>query len=156
LSYSSTFNEFLSHSGKLFANVCICSFLHAALWFNQQGRNEGGKGGAIPRTPNHSGVAEILHGAPNDCGGAKKSQQCHKHLLQYSIFASERPQVLLALDAIYPRYAPINQEISSVKKLIHSLLCCKTTMQINCGLTNCTGNSPETSFSFSVWTLVKS
>jgi len=25
----------------LFANVNICSFLHAALWFNQQGRNEG-------------------------------------------------------------------------------------------------------------------
>jgi len=39
------------------------------------------------------GDAEILRGAPNDCGGAKKSQQCHKHFLQYSTFASERPQV---------------------------------------------------------------
>jgi len=45
----------LSHSGKLFANVNICSFLHAALWFNQQGQ-----GGAITRSPNHSGGAEIL------------------------------------------------------------------------------------------------
>jgi len=38
------FNAFLSHSGKLFANVNICSFLHAALWFNQQGGNEGARG----------------------------------------------------------------------------------------------------------------
>jgi len=29
------FNAFLSHNGKFFANVCICSFLHVALWFNQ-------------------------------------------------------------------------------------------------------------------------
>ena len=47
-------------------------------------------------------------------------------------------------------------EISSVKKPIHSLLCCKTPMQTNCGLSNCTGNSPETGFSFSFWSLVKS
>jgi len=33
--------KFLLHRGKLFANVNICSFLHAALWFNQQGRNKG-------------------------------------------------------------------------------------------------------------------
>jgi len=26
-------------------------------------------------------------------GGAEKSQRCHKHFLQYSKFASERPQV---------------------------------------------------------------
>jgi len=51
---------------------------------------------------------------------------------------------------------PINLEISSVKKPIHSLLCCKTTVQTNCGLTNCTGNSPETGFSFSFWRFVKS
>jgi len=71
----------MSHSGKLFADVYICSFLHAASWFSQQGRNEGGKGGTIPRAPNHSGGAEILRGAPNDCGGAKKSKQCHNHCL---------------------------------------------------------------------------
>jgi len=41
-------------------------------------------------------------------------------------------------------------------ELIHSPLCCKTTMQTNCGLTNCTGSSPETVFSFSFWRLVKS
>ena len=43
---------------------------------------------------------------------------------------------------------------SSVKESIHSLLCCKITMQTNCGLTNFTGNSPETGFSFSFWRLV--
>jgi len=39
-----------------------------------------GQGGAITWAPNH-------------CGGAKKSQQCHTYLLQYSTFASRRPQV---------------------------------------------------------------
>ena len=39
-----------------------------------QGRNEGGKGGIIPRAPNHCGVAE-------------KSQQRHKYFLQNSTFA---------------------------------------------------------------------
>jgi len=33
-----------------------------------QGRNDGGKGGAIPRAPNHCG-------SPNGCGGAKVSRQ---------------------------------------------------------------------------------
>jgi len=51
---------------------------------------------------------------------------------------------------------PCNLEISTVKKPIHSLLCCKTTMQTNCGLMNCTGNSPESGFSFSFWRFVKS
>jgi len=39
-------------------------------------------------------------GVPNHCGGRRmtavsteKSQQCHKYFLQYSTFASERPQV---------------------------------------------------------------
>jgi len=32
----------------LFANVNICSFLHAALWFNQQGRKEGARGRNYP------------------------------------------------------------------------------------------------------------
>ena len=32
-------------------------------------------------------------GAPNDCGDAKRSQQCHTYILQYSTFASGSPQV---------------------------------------------------------------
>ena len=32
-------------------------------------------------------------GAPNHCGGRQTSQQCHKYFLQFSTFASERPQV---------------------------------------------------------------
>ena len=35
-------------------------------------------------------------------------------------------------------------------------LCCKTTMQIYCRLTNCTANSPETGFAFSFLRHVKS
>ena len=34
----------------------------------------------------------ITKGAPNDCGGAEKSQQCHEYFPQHT-FASERPQV---------------------------------------------------------------
>jgi len=51
----------LSHSGKLFANVDICSFLHAALWFNQQGCNEGARGRNYPGAES-LWSAEILRG----------------------------------------------------------------------------------------------
>ena len=47
-----------------------------------------------------------------------------------------------------------NQGLSSIKKLIHSLLCCKTTIQTYCGFMDCTGSSPETGCSF--WRLLKS
>jgi len=49
-----------------------------------------------------------------------------------------------------------SQMLSSGKKLIHSPLYCKPTMQTYCELTTCTGNSPETGFSFSFWRLLKS
>ena len=61
------FSAFLSHSGKLFANVNICSFLHAVLWFNQQGCNEGA------RRRNYPGAESLWRRwitavGPNDCG----------------------------------------------------------------------------------------
>jgi len=58
-----------------------------------QGRNEGGKGGTIPRAPIHYGGAETLQGRRITAGGAKKSQQCHKYFLQYSKFVLERTQI---------------------------------------------------------------
>jgi len=51
-----------------------------------QGRNQGVQGDAIPRAPSQ-------YGAPNHRMGAEKSQKCCKYLLQYSEYASERPQV---------------------------------------------------------------
>jgi len=45
----------------LFANVNICSFLNAALWFNQQGRNEEARGRNYPSAESLWG-AEILQG----------------------------------------------------------------------------------------------
>jgi len=54
---------------------------------------EEGKEGTNPRMPNHYGSADSLRWAPNDCGGAEKSQIYRKYFLQYSIFAFERPQV---------------------------------------------------------------
>jgi len=49
--------------------------------FNQ-GHNEGEKGDTIPRALCH-------YGAPNDYRIAEKSQQCHKHFLQYPTFTSK-------------------------------------------------------------------
>ena len=46
-----------------------------------------GQGGAITRAPNNCGGRQMT------AWGVEKSQQCHKYFLQYSTFASERPQV---------------------------------------------------------------
>ena len=54
----------LSHSGKLFANLYICSFLHAALWFNQQGHSEGERGAQFHER-------RITLGAVKYCVGAE-------------------------------------------------------------------------------------
>jgi len=69
----------------LFANVNMCSFLHAALWFNQQGRNEGARGRNYPG-------AESLWGRRVMAGHQKITTMSHV-ILQYSIFASRRPHV---------------------------------------------------------------
>ena len=72
-----------------------------------QGRNDWrGKGGTIPRAPNHygggatkisftiqAGAVISLRGYRIIAGDAEKSQQCHKYFLQYSKFASEKAQV---------------------------------------------------------------
>jgi len=58
---------------------------HQIFCRNNRGVTIGGtKGGTIPRASNDYGGAESLRGARNDCGGRKKSQQCHKYLLKYS------------------------------------------------------------------------
>ena len=57
------------------------------------GRNDGGKGGTIPRASIHYGGAESLQGRRITAGGAKTSQQCHKYFLIYSKFAFERTQI---------------------------------------------------------------
>jgi len=44
--------------------------------------------------------------------------------------------------------------ISYNKKPIHSPSCCRSMMQTNCGLTDCTGNTAETCFSF--WVFLES
>jgi len=47
----------------------------------EQGRNDGGARGAQ------------FPGRRITAGGVEKYQQCHKYFLQYSTFASEKPQV---------------------------------------------------------------
>jgi len=123
-----------------------------------------GKGGA--QLPGH----RITLGAVKYCGGRRMIVEAQKvptvsqalSSIQCICFRKTSgsnmgaPNLLLAPGAIYPRYAPISQKISSVNKLIHSHSCCKTRMQTNCELKNCTGNSPETGFSFSFWRFEKS
>jgi len=102
------------------------------------GAYRGEKGGAIPRAPNHSGGGEILRGR-RMIVEAQKAPTVPQALssIQYICFRKTSgsnmgaPNLLLAPGAIYPRYAPISQEISSVNKLIYSLSYCKTTMQTN-------------------------
>jgi len=91
-----------------------------------QGRNEGDKGGAISR-------------APNDCGGTRKSQQFRKYFLQYSTFASERPQVRTwgRQTYILPRAPPnlvttlrtVTQKVKDVRKGFKFLKC---TLSLSC------------------------
>jgi len=127
------------------------------------GRNEWVKGAQFHGrritlgTLKYSKGCRMIVGAPKSPNNVTSTFSKTVHLLPKDSGSNMgAPNLLLAPGAIYPRYAPINQEISSVKKLVHSRLCCKTTMQTNCGLTNCTGNNPETGFSFSFWRLVKS
>jgi len=58
-----------------------------------QGRIDGGQGGHNSPGVEFLWGRRITAGAPNYCEGAEKSQQCHKYIVQYNIFASERPQV---------------------------------------------------------------
>jgi len=85
-------NCWLTRPGNLdwyynYSNTDTCKTKH-----HKQGRNEG-----VARGVQFSG-RRVAMGTPNHCGcrmvagGAKKSQQCHKYFLQYSTFASERPQ----------------------------------------------------------------
>ena len=85
LSKSSTFNAFLSHSGKLFANVNICSFLHAALWFHQQGRNEGARGRNYLGAQSLGG-AEILQERRVIAGTPKNPNNVTRTSVQYICF----------------------------------------------------------------------
>jgi len=64
------------HDNKIFRGqfFMMCS---------NQGRNERGKGGTIPRSPNRYGVAKWL----------PEASKSPNNFLQYSKFASVRPQV---------------------------------------------------------------
>ena len=65
------------------------SFIRNKLFANVQGRKNGRKRGTILRAPNHYRSAESLRGAPDACGGRRKSRQCYKYFLQWNTFAFE-------------------------------------------------------------------
>jgi len=60
----------LSHSGKLFANVNICSFYTLRYGSISRGVTKG-QGGAITRASNHSGGTDILRGRRMTAGTPK-------------------------------------------------------------------------------------
>jgi len=61
----------LPHSGKLFTNVYVCSFLHATLWFNQQGRTEGAMEAQLPGRQITLGALKFLLGRRMITGAQK-------------------------------------------------------------------------------------
>ena len=60
--------------------------VHCKLTSARRSVTREGRGGTIPRASNHYGGVEALW-------GRQKSQECHKYFIQYSTFASGRPQV---------------------------------------------------------------
>jgi len=67
-------------------NLSTLSTANEISMTTEQGRNERGKGGAIPGRWITAVGAEWQR-------GAEMSHQCRKYFLQHSIFASEEPQV---------------------------------------------------------------
>jgi len=136
-------NAYLSHSGKLFANVNICSFIYAAARLNQQGRNKGSRGRNF-RAANLWGRRMIAVTA-KDPNNVTRTFFNTVHWLSKDLrfenggvkFASWHGHHL-------PRYPPINLEISSVKKPIHSLLCCTTAMKALLNALQCNADKLQT------------
>jgi len=72
-----------------------------------QGRNEGGKGGTIPRAPNLNGGAKSLWGAPKSPNNVTNRFFNTVYLLPKDLrFEHGAPNLLLAPGAIWSRYAP--------------------------------------------------
>jgi len=80
------FSSIIQCSCILETNCRSCWCIVSVFASHQHGRNEGSKWGTFLRALNHYGGAQWLW-------GTEKSQQCHKHFLQYSKFSSERAQV---------------------------------------------------------------
>ena len=72
------------HKPKHFSNPLRDSSIYIISCI--QGRSEGGKGGTIPRAPNHYGGAEPLRG--------RRKVPAMSRVFSSSEFASEKPQVL--------------------------------------------------------------
>jgi len=69
----------LSHSGKLFANEYVCSFLHAALRFNQQGCKEGARRVQLPGRQITLGALKYYRDAECLRGRQKVPTMSHVH-----------------------------------------------------------------------------
>jgi len=74
-------------SGIISDNKLINLYLCCKYYYTIQGRNKRVQGGAIPRAP------KSVWGRRMTAWGAENFQQCHKYCLQYSKFASIRPQI---------------------------------------------------------------
>ena len=52
------------------------------IWLSNQGSNEAGKGGAVPRAPSHYGGAKSLQGRPMAAKAQKSPNNVTKYFLQ--------------------------------------------------------------------------
>jgi len=84
----------------------------AEYFVHLHGCHEGGKGAQFPG--DRITMETSLWRRRITAWGAEKSQQCHKYFLQYSTFASEKPdsnsvggELLLAPGAIYNLITPL-------------------------------------------------
>jgi len=110
-----------------------------------------GKGAQLPGP-------RITLGALNDCGAPKNPNNVTRtffntvHFLPEDLRFENGGAKLASCPERHLASLRPCQSGDSFREETHPL----TFMLQNCGLTNCTGNSPETGFSFSVWRFVKS
>ena len=104
----------MSHSGKLFANVNICSFLQAHYGSISRGVMNG-QGGAIAWAPNHTGAAEGLEGPQ------KIPAMSHVHSsIQYICFRKASGSKMGRQTCILPRAPPYLVTPLSISRLVPS------------------------------------
>jgi len=112
--WQSTWPTFFISFTSVFSYLCskhphtahMCGGFRGVTWV--------GKGGTVPRVPNHYGGVESFRREPNKCRGRQKVPKMSQVLspIQYICFRNTSdsnmgaPNSLLAPSAISPRYAP--------------------------------------------------
>jgi len=120
------------------------------------GRNEGARGRNYPGAESlweHWNIA----GAPKNHSIVTRTFFNAVHLLPEDLrFENWAAELASCSGRHLTSLSPCQSGVQFRQETHPFIFMLQTTMQTKCGLTNCTGNSPETAFSFSFLTLVKS